>query len=156
MLDRTCLAPHALARWAAETPDAVALEHVDGSRLTYAQLHADALRGAAALTALGVQPGDHVATMLPNRFDAHRALLALAWLRAVEVPLNTALTGRILEYSLELADVTTVVVAREFADRFDGSSTASCESSSSTTPTCGTATNLRPTSPVPSTATSTR
>jgi carnitine-CoA ligase len=120
VLDRTCIAPHALARWAGETPDAVALEHVDGSRLTYAQLHADALRGAAALTALGVQPGDHVATMLPNRFDAHRALLALAWLRAVEVPLNTALTGRILEYSLELADVTTVVVAREFAAQFDG------------------------------------
>ena len=32
MLERTCLAPHAVARWASETPDAVALQHVDGGR----------------------------------------------------------------------------------------------------------------------------
>jgi crotonobetaine/carnitine-CoA ligase len=56
--------------------------------------------------------------MLPNTFDAHRVLLALAWLGTVEVPLNTAFTGRILEYSLEQADVTTVVTSAEFADRF--------------------------------------
>ena len=46
LLDRKCLAPHTVAHWATVTPDAVALEHVDGERLTYAQLHADGLRGA--------------------------------------------------------------------------------------------------------------
>jgi len=42
MLEPTCLAPHAVARGAATTPDAVALEHVDGARLTYAELDARA------------------------------------------------------------------------------------------------------------------
>jgi crotonobetaine/carnitine-CoA ligase len=113
MLDRTCLAPHAVARWAAATPDSVALQHADGARSTYAELHDDGRRWAAAFAAAGIGHGDHVATMLPNTFDTHRTMLGLAWLRAVEVPLNGALTGRLLRYSLDLADVTTVVVAPE-------------------------------------------
>ena len=80
MLERTCLAPHAVARWAAETPDAVALQHVDGDALTYAELHDQGRAWAAAFEALGVRAGDHVATLLPNTFDSHRALLALGWL----------------------------------------------------------------------------
>jgi crotonobetaine/carnitine-CoA ligase len=116
MLDRLHLAPHAVARWAAETPDTVALQPVGGAAITYAELHADALRWAAGFAALGVGAGSHVATMLPNRPDAHRTMLALGWLRAIEVPLNTAFTGRILAYSLAHADVTTLVVASEYLD----------------------------------------
>ena len=120
MLDRRFLAPHAVARWAAETPDAVALEHVDGSRLSYAELHADALRWAGALQRLGVEAGTHVATMVPNTFVAHRAMLALGWLRAVEVPLNTAYTGRTLRYALDHSDTTVLIVAPEYLDRVGG------------------------------------
>ncbi|HEY3672044.1 MAG TPA: AMP-binding protein [Acidimicrobiia bacterium] len=114
MLDPTCLAPHAVALGAATTPDAVALEHVDGARLTYAELDRRARAWAGALAARGVAEGDHVATMLPNTFDAHLTMLALAWLRVVEVPLNVAFTGRMLAYALDHADVTTLVVAPEF------------------------------------------
>src|SRR4051794_22256516 len=113
MLDPTCLAPHAVARGAATNPDAVALEHVDGTRLTYAELHHRARAWAGALAARGVREGDHVATMLPNTFDAHVTMLALAWLRVVEVPLNVAFTGRMLAYALDHADVSTLVVAPE-------------------------------------------
>ena len=81
MLDPTCLAPHAVARGAVTTPDAVALEHVDGTRLTYAELDRRARAWAGALATHGVAEGDHVATMLPNTFDAHVSMLALAWLR---------------------------------------------------------------------------
>jgi crotonobetaine/carnitine-CoA ligase len=116
MLEPTCLAPHAVARGAAATPDAIALEHVDGPHLTYAELDRRAHAWAGALAALGVAAGDHVATMLPNTFDAHLAMLAVGWLRAVEVPLNVAFTGRMLAYSLDHADVTTLVVAPEFRD----------------------------------------
>ena len=111
MLEPTCLAPHAVAHGAATTPDATALEHVDGSRLTYAELDRRARAWAGALAARGVGAGDHVATMLPNTFDAHVTMLALAWLRVVEVPLNVAFTGRMLAYALDHADVTTLVVA---------------------------------------------
>ena len=123
MLDRSCLAPHAVARWARETPDAVALQHVDGRCLTYRELDLHGRRGAAALAARGVEPGDHVATMLSNTFDAHRVLLALAWLGAVEVPLNTAFTGRVLDYSLDLSDAVMVIADGDLADRFTGERT---------------------------------
>ena len=111
------LAPHALARGAVDTPDAVALEHVDGERWTYAALHDEALRWAGALQAAGVRAGTHVATMLPNASVAHRSMLALGWLRAVEVPLNTALTGRMLHYALDHSDASVLVVAPEFVER---------------------------------------
>jgi crotonobetaine/carnitine-CoA ligase len=120
VLDRRLLAPHALARWAAETPDAVALEHVAGDRLTFAELHEQALRWAGALRSAGVGAGTHVATMVPNAFPAHRAMLGLAWLRAVEVPLNTAYTGRMLHYALDHSDSTVLIVAPEFLDQVAG------------------------------------
>jgi carnitine-CoA ligase len=116
MLERTCLAPHAVARWAEATPDAVALQHVDGDALTYRELDTEGRRWGASFAASGIAAGDHVATMLPNTFDAHRTLLGLAWCRAVEVPVNVAFTGGMLRYSLDLADVTAVVVAPEYRD----------------------------------------
>src|SRR6267378_3887487 len=105
MLDQRFLAPHALVHWASVQPDVIALEHIDGTRLSYAELYDDALRWAGALRRVGVEAGTHVATMLPNTFDGHRTMLALGWLRAVEVPINTAFTGSMLRYALELADV---------------------------------------------------
>jgi crotonobetaine/carnitine-CoA ligase len=103
MFDRSSLPPHAVARWAVETPDAVALAHVDGSVVTYAELHRAALAWASGLERLGVTAGSHVATLLPNTFLAHRALLGLGWLRAVEVPINTAYVGAMLRHALELS-----------------------------------------------------
>ncbi|MEX1008760.1 MAG: AMP-binding protein [Acidimicrobiia bacterium] len=117
MLDRVCLAPHAVARWADETPDAIALEHVDGERVTYTELNTQSRAWASALEALGVSAGDHVATMLPNTFDSHRAVIGLGWLRAVEVPLNTAYVGRMLAYALDHADATTLVLTSEYSDQ---------------------------------------
>ena len=54
MLDRRFLAPHALAEWARATPSAVALEHVNGAKLTYEALYTDSLRWAAALQRAGL------------------------------------------------------------------------------------------------------
>ena len=60
MLDQRCLAPHAIAHYAAVTPEVVAIQHVDGSSLTYAELHRDALVTAhddtAALDAIEATP----------------------------------------------------------------------------------------------------
>ena len=55
--------------------------------------------------------------MLPNVFDAHRTLLAIGWLRGIEVPLNTAYVGSLLEYAVNLADITILVATAEYADR---------------------------------------
>ncbi len=117
MLDQRCLAPHAIAYHASASPDAVAIQHVDGPRLTYAELHHEALAWAGAFAALEIGARTHVATMLTNRFEAHRTMVALGWLCAVEVPLNTAFLGRMLHYALELADVTVLVTESQFVDR---------------------------------------
>ena len=57
MLDRSLLAPHALAAWATTDPDRTAVQHVDGHDLTYGELHHEALRWAAAYQRLGVGVG---------------------------------------------------------------------------------------------------
>ena len=109
MLDRSFLAPHALARWAAETPDGIAVEHTNGDTLSFSTLLRQSLEFATALQRIGVERGTHVGTMLPNVFDAHRTLLGIGWLRGVEVPLNTAYVGSLLEYAINLSDITILV-----------------------------------------------
>jgi crotonobetaine/carnitine-CoA ligase len=117
VLDRNCLPPHAVARWAASDPDRVAVQHVDGPALTYAELHTAGLRWAAALARLGVEAGHHVGTMLPNGFDPQQALLGTSWLRVIEVPVAVGLQGSLLHRVLDHADVTTLVVAAELVER---------------------------------------
>jgi crotonobetaine/carnitine-CoA ligase len=117
VLDQRNLAPHAIAHHAATTPDVVALQHVDGSALSYAELDRESRTWAAALGRIGVEQGTHVGTLLTNRFEAHRSMVALGWLCAVEVPLNTAYIGRMLHYALDLADVAVLVTEAQFLDR---------------------------------------
>ena len=117
MLDRRVLAPHALARWAAETPDSPALVHVDGEQVTYRELLYDSYRWASSLQALGVTAGTHVATLLPNTFDAHRTMLGLSWLRAVEVPLNVAYLGDMLRHALTVSESEMVVTTNALLPR---------------------------------------
>ena len=56
MLDRSLLAPHALAARATTDPDATAVQHVDGPTMTFGELHDEATRWAAAYRRFGVGP----------------------------------------------------------------------------------------------------
>ncbi|MFC5745619.1 AMP-binding protein [Actinomadura rugatobispora] len=69
--------------------------------LTFAELDERSDRLAAGLAALGVRRGTMVATILPNRIETVEILLAVAKLRAVQVPLNYWLKGEFLEYQLD-------------------------------------------------------
>ena len=101
MLDRDQLAPHGIARWALAAPASPTLTHAEtGASLTYSELHHAALRWAAAFRRAGVSAGTHVATMIPNSAESYIAWLGLAWLRPIEVPLNNAYTGQMLQYTL--------------------------------------------------------
>lgn len=119
MLDRTFLAPNACDRWAEKTPDAIALHHVDGRVVTFAQLRDGGRRLADGLRRHGVTPGTHVGTFVPNDLDAHHLMLALGWLRAVEVPLNDGLKGQLLHHALDLADVTVLVTTEALAQEVE-------------------------------------
>src|SRR5262245_13190620 len=116
VLARENLLPNAVARWAEETPDTIALEIVGGRRITYSELNQTGLMWAAALMRAGVELGSHVATMVSAELMAHFAMLSVGWVGAVEVPLNTAYQGNMLRYALELTDAQTIVCTTEYVD----------------------------------------
>lgn len=117
MLGPEQLPPQAVERWSMATPDVIAVEEIGGRTLTFSELHHEGLRWARALSRLGVGAGDHVATMLPASVEAGLALLGLAWLRAVEVPVNTAHRGQLLRYTLDFADATVLVIDAALLER---------------------------------------
>ncbi len=82
-------------RWAAQpqTADQIAIcEHVAGQGLgrswTFAQLQDAANRLSHVLHAQGVQPGDRVAIVLPQRFETAVAYMAVLQMGAVAMPLS--------------------------------------------------------------------
>jgi long-chain acyl-CoA synthetase len=83
------------------TTDAVVL---GDRRLTYAQLHAMASRVAAALQALGLQPGDHVALTCPNVPYFPMVYFGILKAGCVVVPLNVLLKPREIAYHLKDSD----------------------------------------------------
>ena len=93
MLARSKVLPQLLAGLAADDPDAIAMQDVDGRIETRRELHETNLRWADAYRRLGVRAGERVVTMLPNSFEAYHAWLGLCWLGATEVPANTMYRG---------------------------------------------------------------
>jgi acetyl-CoA synthetase len=109
-------------RWAAQ-PDAgkrvAIVEHaaaddkghvVEPRRYTYAQLQqaADAL--SHVLTDLGVQRGDRVAIVLPQRFETAVAYIAVMQMGAVAMPLSLLFGPEALEYRLQDSEAVVALV----------------------------------------------
>jgi acetyl-CoA synthetase len=93
-------------RWA-ERPDAtksIAIQvHSTGTQGTfhsYFQLQAAANRLSNVLATLGVQRGDRVAIVLPQRFETAVAYIAVLQMGAVAMPLSTLFGPEALEYRL--------------------------------------------------------
>ncbi len=95
--DRTVVG--ALRRRMAATPDAPFVR-CGGQFLTPADVDGRSDRVAAGLAGLGVQPGDRVAVLLPNREEMVDLFFATTKLAAVLVPLNAFLKGEFLRYQL--------------------------------------------------------
>ena len=102
------------ARWARETPDAVAIrwEHEDGRTavFTYADLQRDANRLANALGRLGIGRGDRVAIVMPQRFETAVAHMALYQLGAVAMPLSMLFGPEALEYRIGHSEARLAIV----------------------------------------------
>jgi fatty-acyl-CoA synthase len=87
---------------------------------TYAE-HLDRVRRVAgALLELGVEPGDRVATLLPNVPAMLELHYAVPGIGAVLVPLNTRLTAEDYGYILEHSGAKVVVVADELRKLLSG------------------------------------
>ena len=82
---------------------AIAWEHEDGrrGRLSYARLQADADRLSHALQRLGVQRGDRVAVVMPQRPETAVANMAIFQLGAVAMPLSMLFGPEALAFRLQ-------------------------------------------------------
>jgi len=85
-----------------------------GYRRTYAQFHADVLSGARAITALGIQPGEHIGIWATNLPQWVIVQFAAACAGVVLVNINPAYRAHELEYVLNQADITTLFLTDEF------------------------------------------
>ncbi len=90
-------------RWAASGGNAIRWEHEDGGAgtLGYAELDAAADRLAAGLRTLGVQRGDRVAVVMPQRPETAIAHIALYRLGAVAMPLSMLFGPEALAFRLQ-------------------------------------------------------
>ncbi|CAG9184243.1 acyl-CoA synthetase [Cupriavidus pinatubonensis] len=100
------LAEACCGRWARDpaTADHIAVytEHEDGRRdaFSYAYLQAEANRLSAALQALGVQRGDRIAIVMPQRIETAVAYMAISQLGAIATPLSMLFGPEALAYRI--------------------------------------------------------
>jgi malonyl-CoA/methylmalonyl-CoA synthetase len=92
-----------------DSPARLAIEMLDGTRISYGDLIAQAGRIANVLAASGVKPGDRVAAQTEKSVPGLVLYLATVRAGAVYLPLNTAYTLNELEYFLTDAEPSLVV-----------------------------------------------
>jgi cyclohexanecarboxylate-CoA ligase len=113
--------------WPNRTFDDVLIEQVgrrpaktavvdDRRSLTYAELGAEVDRIAASLAAAGVQPGDVVSCILPNRAEAVVLFYVAARLGAVFNPIVPIYGAREIRFILRQAESVVLVVVDRFRD----------------------------------------
>ncbi|EHB58856.1 o-succinylbenzoate--CoA ligase [Mycolicibacterium rhodesiae JS60] len=115
-----------LIRAAAEhDPSAVFVEEAGTDvTQTYGQFDAAVMQWADAFHVIGARAESFVATMLPTSLASYYAWLGLAWLRAVEVPINPEFVGQTMIYPLNNSKAETLVIAAEYVDRLAAISTS--------------------------------
>jgi carnitine-CoA ligase len=97
-------------------PDECFVQSEEGD-LSFGALRERAQRFAGALRALGVEPGDRVATMLDPSLAYLTAWFGCTWAGAVDVPVNTAYKGSFLHHVLAEAEARVLVVDGRWVNR---------------------------------------
>jgi carnitine-CoA ligase len=116
-------------RWDRECPDKVFVKFADdGREWTYRQLREKVIQTAVGLQRMGVRQGEHVLVWLPNSPEALRIFLAISYLGAVYVPINTAYKGSVLEHVVRNSDARLAIVHCELAPRLENIDLARLES----------------------------
>jgi fatty-acyl-CoA synthase len=108
-----------VGRWLADrvrnTPARVAIDY-DGRLVTYAELAAGAEAFAAAFAEAGLRRGDRVATLTGNSPEHVMVLFACARLGLILLPLSWRLTAPELQYQLEDAEPSLLLVEDAYAE----------------------------------------
>jgi long-chain acyl-CoA synthetase len=87
------------------------------TQINYATLHGMACKFAGALRGLGVNPGQHVALLLPNVPHFTVAYFGILYAGATVVPLNVLLTAEEIAYHLSDSDAVALVAWEGFAEQ---------------------------------------
>jgi len=106
----------ALDRAVAKHPTRILLD-IGGELFSYGDVDQLSTRLANAMADLGVGQADRVVTMLDNHADSIVTWIAINKLRAVSVPINTALRGEFLRHQIADADAKLVICEGEYLDR---------------------------------------
>src|SRR5262245_48452191 len=110
---------------AAVVPDPDALAIVDGPlRLTYAQWYEPISAVAAGLRELGLAPGDHLVTVLQNRWEAATLHWACQFAGVVITPINWRAKPDELDFCLEDSEAKALVYEGISAQAVAGSKAA--------------------------------
>lgn len=91
-----------------------------GRSLDYATVHALAQRMGGVLRGLGVQPGQHVALLLPNVPQFTVSYFGAHYAEAAVVPLNVLLTAEEVQYHLEDSESVAIVAWEGFYEAARG------------------------------------
>src|SRR5689334_14323883 len=101
---------------AAADPDHLAVAEADGREVKAGELLASCNQLVHGLRALGLQPGDAVAMVLPNSVEVFELYLAVLQAGFYLVPINTHLVGAEIAYIVQDSEAKVFVAHERFAD----------------------------------------
>src|SRR5206468_4099971 len=101
---------------AADDPGHLALVEADGRETTAGDLLAGGNQVARGLQAMGLQKGDVVAALLPNRREMVELVLGATQIGLYLTPINYHLTGPEVAYIVDISEVKIFVVDERYAD----------------------------------------
>jgi fatty-acyl-CoA synthase len=118
-LDGPDTVPDLVERWAATTPDALAIQF-EGRHITYRELNESANRYANWAMDLGIKRGEVVALLMENRPEFLFAWIGMAKFGAVTALINSNLTGQPLAHSLRISEARHIILGAELAEHYHG------------------------------------
>lgn len=113
MIDRELVLPNLIRATAEKDPEGVGLQEAGGPGLTWREYDHANRRWAQTLRSVGVRLGEHVATMIPNSAVGVNVWMGASLAGALEVPLNPAFRGAILERLMGISQARTLVIAAD-------------------------------------------
>lgn len=94
-----------------------AFVYFHGRTISYEELNSMANRVGNALLKMGVKAGDKVCLMMTGKPESLYAWFGLTKIGAVEVPINTAYKGDLLQYIINTCDAEVMILDEEFIGR---------------------------------------
>jgi len=95
---------------------------IGGSTVTYGSADRIVRDAGSGLASLGVNPGDRVIVLLPNRLEAVWAWFAVQYIGAIDAPVSVEAPGPFLTYLVEDVSPAAVITTPELLERLIGAS----------------------------------